>query len=108
MYPTIPNPAVTFPIKGAVKELPRQPGIYFVWEDDQLIYVGQTHHLYNRVRRDRYSWLKPGHHQISWVLVPAEELLSAESHYINIGQPSRNIIYPSTQVRVRPGAKDRK
>jgi hypothetical protein len=88
-FPALPPAAVLMPAKGAVVGLPRKPGVYFIWSGDRLLYVGQSHHLYNRVRRDRHIWLKAGM-GVSWVEVRPHDLIQAEAFYISTGQPARN------------------
>ena len=85
-YPNIP-PAQYEPMEKG-EGMPNSSGVYFVWDNSSLAYVGQSIKLKNRVttghpkikRSDRLSYLE----------FNEDELLFAESYYIGVGQPWRN------------------
>lgn len=85
-YPTVP--IATVPISLAVDALPETSGVYFVWYDDTVEYVGQAINLKNRVT-ERHERIFDGD-RVSWLEFPVFSLNFAESYYIGVTCPSRN------------------
>lgn len=86
-YPEIPAPTVT-PEKD-VRQLPNAPGIYFLWKNGVIEYIGQASRLSSRVKLGAHHVLDADH-RISYVLVEAQLLSWAECYYIGIARPYRN------------------
>lgn len=81
LYPDVPPPQLQPDRYGA--GLPTASGIYFFWQADKVVYVGQSINLFFRVRLTLHHALKEGH-RISYLLIPKEELNWAECYYIGI------------------------
>jgi hypothetical protein len=80
-YPTIPAPQ-PFVGQGGI---PTISGVYFIWKDAVVVYVGQSINLRRRLPQSRMYG-----EQISWIEFPRSELLWAEAFYIGICRPARN------------------
>jgi hypothetical protein len=68
--------------------IPPDSGIYFVWENGAVVYVGQSINLGARCRLGHHA-IRNGD-KISFVLVPKNILNFAESFYIGLLRPIRN------------------
>lgn len=86
-YPDVPRGYIKPTWNGA--GLPNASGIYFLWADDAVEYVGQSialnrrvTHGHGRVRQD---------HRISFVLIARAELQWAECWYIGCLRPRLNL-----------------
>jgi hypothetical protein len=86
-YPEIPLP--TFKPTPNASGLPSAPGIYFLWVDDVVEYVGQSIRLCDRLRLGMHHVLNE-RHRISVVFVDRKELTWAECYYIGALRPHRN------------------
>lgn len=86
-YPAIP-PASIYPDKEGTG-LPLTPGIYFIWEGDAVVYVGQSIRLGQRLRLGGHNILKPSH-QISYLEIEPYFLTFAECYYIGVLRPFEN------------------
>ena len=86
-YPEIPNPTDAPTERG--ENLPYSSGIYFLWEGERIVYVGQSKYLCNRLRLGTHHILKQ-HHKISFVLIDMKQLTWAECYYIGICKPLLN------------------
>ena len=86
-YPEPPQPSVVSSKYG--DGLPGRPGIYFVWRDDRIQYVGQSVNLNHRARLRYDGTIKIGD-KLSWLPLPLESLYFAEAFYIGILRPERN------------------
>lgn len=85
-YPAVPR--ATIPAHEEGDGLPESSGVYFVWCDDEVVYVGQAVNLRNRVRL-RHEQICSGD-RVSWLEFPCAVLNYAEAFYIGIMCPSRN------------------
>ena len=94
-YPSVPLPAVTIRKTSFGKfrnerTMPNKPGVYFIWSNDKVVYVGTSRVLSTRVfgshehahDGDLCSWL---------VFLDDTQRVCAESHYIGLLQPERNV-----------------
>ncbi len=79
-YPAVPAP-MSCPI-------PSKPGIYFVWANGMVVYVGQAIVLSNRLRAS-HGCIVEGD-KLSWIEFGPEELNFAEAYYIGVCRPIRN------------------
>jgi hypothetical protein len=86
-YPDIPLPQFDPNQQGA--GIPAAPGIYFLWEGDQIVYVGQARVLCNRLRLGSHHILNEKH-RISFIFVKPEELTWTECYYIGLAKPRLN------------------
>lgn len=87
-YPAIPLPAISASTSED-NNIPHISGIYFLWKNDCIEYVGQSKVLCNRLKLGLHHILKP-YHQISFIPIKREDLLWAESYYIGICKPKLN------------------
>lgn len=87
LYPAVPLPTVLPHKEGA--GMPDAPGIYFLWKDDDIVYVGQSRRLCGRVKLGAHHILQPDH-EISYVMLAAHELTWAECYYIGTVKPREN------------------
>lgn len=86
MYPPVPQPSIAPSLYG--DGLPESSGIYFVWEEGLVVYVGQS---INLKRRANLTHLKIGKTDVlSFVLCRRENLDFTECHYIGKCRPLRN------------------
>lgn len=86
-YPAIPLPQITPDKQGA--GLPHAPGIYFLWDGDKIVYVGQARRLCERLRLGSHHVLAKNH-RISFVFVKPHELNWTECYYIGVAKPRLN------------------
>lgn len=63
-------------------------GIYFVWRSGEVVYVGKSKNVYNRVNRNHHI-IKAGD-GLSFIKAPKERLITTESFYIGILKPIFN------------------
>jgi hypothetical protein len=85
--PPVPKPFILF--TGQVLEcLPEKPGVYFIWESGEIIYVGQSANVRSR--------LTSGHHvvkagqMISYIECDRHDLLAYEAYYLWLCRPTKN------------------
>lgn len=77
---------------------PWNSGVYFLFLDDDLVYVGQAKYIMQRLNRHGYP--PPQRHHVDWfnnyacIWVPQLHLNSVESYYIHAFDPPRNIKLP--------------
>lgn len=84
-YPPIP-PAMCLP--GQYERVPQSSGVYFVWENGRVVYVGKSSCL---AKRATYGHEKiTSRDSVSWLLFPADVLEYAEAFYIGVAMPERN------------------
>lgn len=84
-------------VTAAAKEnpdLPELSGIYFLWKNGVVEYVGQSTNIRKRVTLGSHHRLT-SEHTISFVLFPKEDLLWAECWYIGVCRPRLNVGTPS-------------
>jgi hypothetical protein len=82
-YPVIPSP------DPSTTALPDGPGIYFLWDGDEVVYVGLALSIAARLRLGAHHVMKPSY-RVSWVTVEPEDMAYAECFYIGILRPKRN------------------
>lgn len=87
LYPQIPKPTDSPTDAGG--NLPRASGIYFIWKNDCIEYVGQAKRLCDRVRLGSHHILRDDH-MISFVLIEQRLLTWSERYYIGICKPQLN------------------
>lgn len=92
-YPSIPLPHSAPDNIGS--GLPSTAGVYFLWDKDEIVYVGQAKRLCERVRLGSHHVLTE-EHKISFVFVKYNELNWAESYYIGVAKPKLNFGKRST------------
>lgn len=85
-YPEVPRQMIEPHPEG--KGLPEAAGVYFLWKDGAVDYVGQSTRLCNRLR-PTHDVLRSDH-RISYVLVDPKHLLYAEAYYIGLLRPRQN------------------
>ncbi len=86
-WPIVPRPIIAPSATG--EQLPYVSGIYFLWNNDCIEYVGQAKYLCNRLKLKSHHVLKESH-MISFVVVNRKELTWAECYYIGICKPKLN------------------
>ena len=87
-YPKVPGPFHIVAEKYDQSDIPRIPGIYFAWRGGDVVYVGQSTNLRNRLTASHHI-LDAGE-PVSWVFVKKEELNFAECFYIAALRPALN------------------
>lgn len=86
-YPAVPE--LKYPVtRRASPSIPPSPGVYFVYEGNDLVYVGQSKNLRQRVTA-KHKQIRYGS-MVSWLEMPDSELSFAESFYIGALRPSLN------------------
>lgn len=86
-YPIVPKTTRIADRKGT--GLPKRPGVYFVWNNGIVVYVGLSECLKNRAVLGRHENIFDGD-ELSWLEWPSPDLKYAESYYIGICRPQRN------------------
>lgn len=86
-YASVPMPEL-FPHPEGLG-LPYSAGIYFLWKDGAVEYVGKSIRLAHRVRLGTHHVLRAGH-QISFLLCDPSSLDWAECYYIGVCRPKKN------------------
>jgi len=71
--------------------LPHSPGVYFIWNDGRVVYVGATDDLYGRLARNTHNKITEGD-EVSFILLEKESLVWAECYYISRLKPSRQFM----------------
>lgn len=90
-YP--PVPTKTIPVTSNGKGLPRCPGVYFIWRDGSVVYVGESGKLSLRVRHSyKHNKIFPGD-EVSFIAT--EDCQFAECYYIGLLRPFRNFRDPA-------------
>lgn len=87
-YPPIPEPMFE---ESELRRLPACSGVYFIWGDQRVVYVGQSLNI--RVRFLNHERMR-GNYMVSWLPFEKGMLVFAESFYIGICQPPKNIKTP--------------
>ena len=79
LYKKIPPPRKNAP--------PSEPGIYFIWDKEEIVYVGQSINLFQRLTNHprKKPWFK-----VSCVAYEKAMLNFAECYYIGICKPRLN------------------
>ncbi len=85
--PPMPDPGVTAEDVGENNELDGVAAIYFAWESDVVVYVGQTTNLRSRMRS--HHKVKPTH-KLSWIELNRSDLSFEECFYIWACRPVLN------------------
>lgn len=85
----VPPPAVK--ASDAACGVPDAPGVYFVWLDEMLLYVGKSDSLNKRLRLRSHHVLREGM-GLSWVLVTGAELRLRERKEILTQRPLLNFL----------------
>ena len=74
------------------------PGVYFLFKNNNLVYVGQSTHVPTRiashVREGRLEFDK-----VSFIRVPPERLLEVEAYYIDLLWPEENQTGERAEIR---------
>ena len=74
------------------------PGVYFLFKNNDLVYVGQSTHVPTRiashVREGRLEFDK-----VSFIRVPPERLLEVEAYYIDLLWPEENQTGERAEIR---------
>lgn len=82
-----PPPGVVAPTVDG-DGLPRSPGIYFVWNANRIVYVGQSIRISNRATLSHDNIFAQD--MLSWVECDEDELDFVEAFYIGVVRPWRN------------------
>ena len=89
--PSVPGPSIKAAelfIMNGNSPVPAQAGIYFIWENGRVVYVGQSINLANRLT-DSHNKLRKTD-GIGFLLVERKDLNYIEALYIGICRPERN------------------
>ena len=73
--------------------MPDYSGIYFVWENDIVVYVGRSIQISNRVRLDNHQNINKSD-LLSFLPFNIDELMYAECFYIGLLKPVKNRATP--------------
>ena len=88
-YPDVPPP--NYDNRSALRKpgAPAVSGVYFLWEEGRVCYVGRSADMKRRVREHaRSEWARDL--RVSFLHFRESDLLFAESYYIGICKPSLN------------------
>jgi hypothetical protein len=78
------------------RDMPRASGIYFLFDDDDCIYVGQTHNFADRTvqhERNGVRWTSHTYFEAPKFFAPA-----IEAYYIHRIKPYFNVSYPPSRT----------
>lgn len=86
----VPAPVFMVLASGIPEEspLPDSPGVYFIWEAGEVVYVGKSTNLGQRVRNSHGKILRGD--AVSWLCYEAAVITPVEHFYIGILNPKRN------------------
>ena len=87
-YEYFPPPPPICPVSLEMV-MPTTSGIYFLWESEVIVYIGQAANFYNRCRLGTHHAMRDGDY-ISWLEYPLHMLNYAEYFYIGAIRPVRN------------------
>lgn len=88
-YPAVPPPMFDAELLDLESNpLPDVSGIYFVWRQGVVVYVGKSVNIRKRVTMKHENILEGD--QISWVAFDTRKLNFAECYFIGICRPMRN------------------
>jgi hypothetical protein len=85
-YPPIPPPMIR--LRQEWQKVPTSSGVYFIWREGGLAYVGESVNLKQRLTCS-HERVEDGD-DVSWLLFPEHALTSSEAFYIGIGRPWSN------------------
>jgi hypothetical protein len=94
-YPVVPLPSLTIARRtyGRYRDdgmVPDMPGVYFIWKDEKVVYVG-TARILSRRLLGGHEHARNGD-QCSWLVITDDtKRVCAEAWYIGLLQPERNI-----------------
>ena len=74
---------------GQWTQFPRAAAVYFIFCDGDLMYIGQSRNLYNRIQNHRRGWDRKTT-RIYWLLTPTRNLLTVECENISLHRPKMN------------------
>lgn len=86
-YPNIPTPSI-FARCDIEEKIPKESGVYFIWHGNDIVYVGQSVNLYNRLSSNHGN-IKDDD-MISFIRIDEHLLDFTEAFYIGICFPERN------------------
>jgi hypothetical protein len=86
-YPEPPQPILDASEKAV--GVPAISGVYFVWREGVVVYVGQSINLASRCNLKSHHAIRQGD-RLSWIEVSRPELLWTEAVYIGLCRPTRN------------------
>lgn len=86
-YPEVPTRRWSIP-EALVRKSFKHSGIYFLWKDEVVEYVGQSVNVSNRLRGHTKTTRDD---RVSMLPFPKEELNFAEAYYIGSLRPCRNV-----------------
>jgi hypothetical protein len=101
-YPD-PPPGIIRPTTTGIG-VPKTSGIYFAWEDGNIVYVGQSLNMSNRARLGHGAI--SGTDLLSFVPIGKDDLSWAESYYIGILRPQRNFKGYAKNSTAYPGGTE--
>lgn len=87
-----PEPMVAASSTGA--DIPEAPGIYFVWNGGQIVYVGRSASMHRRCRVGIKHHAVFAGDWVSWLEEPLFRLKFAEAFFIGMLHPTRNFAGP--------------
>lgn len=85
-YPQVPIATARVGARGT--KIPSEPGVYFVWDRDRVVYVGKSINLKQRINGSHEN-IADGE-EVSWLHFDIDQVLIAEAFYIGICKPVRN------------------
>ncbi|MFA7254137.1 MAG: hypothetical protein WC107_06320 [Patescibacteria group bacterium] len=94
---TFSYPDVPWPVKGLVlrrpgnpsSRIPEAPGVYFIWRNGRVDYVGSSLRLRYRVQCGTHHKIEEGD-RVSFLEFDPGVLMYAEAYYIGLLRPLRN------------------
>lgn len=86
--PLVPEWRIEVPTRGDNESIPERSGIYFLFEDGAVAYVGQSINLRARISVGHHNYNRGD--TCSWLEFPQEKLTYSECYYIWATRPWRN------------------
>ena len=74
------------------------PGVYFLFRNEEIVYVGQSRHVPGRIA-DHVREKRIPFDRVAFLRVPPEKLLETESYYIDLLWPEENRTGDRARVR---------
>ncbi len=63
-------------------------GVYFLFEGDEIIYIGQSHNIFRRLEEHQKRFFFS---HFSYILTTEEDLIQLEVSYLNVFRPRLNL-----------------
>jgi predicted GIY-YIG superfamily endonuclease len=90
-------------ILAAANDVEKTSGVYFLINDEEIVYVGQSVNIHSRIHDHTSSnGMRKKFNKFAFVCCNEDELDAVESVYIHMLQPKDNATKPNNEEKVAP------